>query len=135
MSNFINYLTNIPSESWHQLWLVLASSSAVAVVLQYFKRWFSLGNRKKLITALLSLLSFVAALTDWIIQGISQNPLLFGRQTATILGVAVVIHRFILSANGLIGWIKQFNADLKAVRQSRQQVVEAPTEARHEFTV
>lgn len=130
-----NILSEVPSETWHQLWIVLASSTVVAGLLQGLKRWFSIGHRKNLVTALLTLLSVLATVADWLIQNINDNPLLFGRYTATILGTAVVVHRFFLSSTGVLSWLKDFNKDLKTVRDQRKEVVVPEDPSRPQFSL
>lgn len=121
VTNFVNYLKDVPSDSWAQLWVVVGSSTVVAVALQTIKHWLSIENRKKLIMGLLSMLSFVASIADWLIQHISQNPLLLGRHTATVLGTAVVVHRFFVSPiynRGILAF-KELLADAQAERDRR----------------
>jgi hypothetical protein len=121
VTNFVNYLKDVPSESWTQLWVAVGSSTAVAVVLQTIKHWLSIENRKKLIMGLLSLLSFVASIADWLIQHIAANPLLLGKNTAAVLGTAVLVHRFFVSPiynRGILAF-KELLADAQAERDRR----------------
>lgn len=97
IQNIINHFNAIPASTWSTIGAYLGGSTLVATVLQLIKHKFSIADRKKLVTLLLGALSFIAALADLVISTTSQNPAVLGQHTAMIAGIAVFIHRFMVS--------------------------------------
>lgn len=97
IQDFINGIITTPASTWTTIGAYIGGSTLVATVLQLIKHKFSIVDRKKLVTFLLGVLSFVAALAELIISTTSQNPAILGQHTAMIAGIAVFVHRFMIS--------------------------------------
>lgn len=78
---------------------ILGSGGAVAVVLQILKHYkIGLKESKVAVVVLLTGLSFLATLADYVLQFSNMNPkLVVGQYWGDIIAAAVVIHRFSVS--------------------------------------
>lgn len=98
LHTIVTYIANQPTSTWTTIAAYLGTSTLVASVLQVIKHWKGFAEAKKLVVALLGLLSFLAGFADWIIQTNATNPIpTIGHSTAYIMSGAVLIHRFAVS--------------------------------------
>lgn len=91
MEQILNNILNAPTE----VWIAIGGMIGVSAILQGLKHWFSLQS-DKVITALLTALSFVAATFDYLNQAVATNPSILGAKTAAIVGGATVSYRFVV---------------------------------------
>lgn len=105
----------------HSFWVALGASGIISVVLQFIKHWLEELSPKVLMT-LLTTFSFGAAAINYLLGNASTNPTLLGQQTASLVGLATILYRFV------IGPGTKLMVDAKAER-ARQDALKAATPA------
>ena len=110
LENANELLTSVPDGAW----LALVSAGAISLIMQGLKKWISLQS-DKVITFLLTALSFIAASFDFVVRTVDANPMFLGQKTAVILGLTLPVYRYV---------IKPFTTlltDAKAYRVTKEQ--------------
>lgn len=148
MHSIINYLTNLPPSTWTSVLSFLAGSSVVALAVQLVKKKLNLDEMKKLVIALASIFSYIAAAASYIISHATTSPLptIAGNGTK-LLALAVLIHRFAVSpagtklasvnVNTIQPWLQAVSvtkAEIKAAKAA-ESTPETPAPAPEQFTV
>ena len=92
METIVNAWQSIPST----FWVALGASGFISVVLQFIKHYLDQLS-PKLIIVLLTTFSFVASGIDYLLGVASNNPTILGQRTATLVGFATILYRFVIS--------------------------------------
>jgi hypothetical protein len=124
--SFWQWLLTADQQTIVTMLLIVAMSTVVSYVLQFFKRRYNidlLAKGKVFIYSLLTMFSSLAAIADWYILSMpanfAQHFLIFGFSTYTI---ATWVHRIHVSPMyaKITGAITQFFEDVQAVRAAKQ---------------
>lgn len=111
MDDLIHQLSNIPSSAWY----AIAAAGVISIVLQAIKHYLEDINPKVLM-ALLTGFSFAVSGINYLLSQANQNPTVLGNETATLVGLATVLYRFV---------VKPGYALLLDVKQVRDQELAA----------
>lgn len=106
MNDITYYLAQITPAYWG---FILIAGVAVSVTLELTKHVFSnaLKDKKKTITGLLSVLSLLATIAQYVLSNQSNLGFL-GIYTPAVLGVAVIIHQ--LAVSPITKQLKEYSA-------------------------
>lgn len=93
--SIMGFIVGLPGTVPTEVWTLLGASGIVSLLLQRFKKWFSLQS-DKVITFFLVVLSALPAAYEALVAASVANPELFGAYTAMIMGAAQVVYRFLI---------------------------------------
>lgn len=129
----VNYINNLPPDTWSTLGSYLGGSALVASLLQVLKHKFNFADAKKVLVFASGALSAVVAIADFLLQANSSNPLpTIGHMTGLLMAGAVIVHRFAVSpgyyklatyfqkASTYLGNVEAYAASQKAVATPAQ---------------
>lgn len=113
IADIVNYVQSVPGE----VWAAIGTMIGISAILQKIKTWFSLQS-DKVITFVLSVLSFVPVVIDYINSQIAANPAVIAPRTLAIMGGATAAYRYIIKpATRLLQ-----DAKIERERRLREQV-------------
>lgn len=113
--NGLLWLTSIPSHIPAETWAFLGSSLGVSVIMQGLKHWLDEQVDPRWLITITTLLSGLAACLVFVINGLTQNPMLLGSDTATILGITTLLYRFAVApAYGFLLDVHEYQTSKKS---------------------
>lgn len=85
MNALMDFIHAIPDPAW-----TLLISAVVSMILQGIKKWLDVQS-DKVITFILTALSFAGSAIEYYASTASQNPTILGQKTVVIVGSATLI--------------------------------------------
>lgn len=91
------YLESVPVEFWQTVGTALVTSGVISLVLQFIKKKFQIDG-KKLVATMLSTMTFLASVTQFLVTNNPGSPLPeIAQYWAYVMAGAVILHRFFVS--------------------------------------
>lgn len=91
MESIVDFFSQVPPSTYE----AIGTALGISVLLQGFKKWLQLQS-PKVITFLLTALSFLATAIDYLSQSVASNPSLMGQRTMVIVGLTNILYHYIV---------------------------------------